>query len=335
MNLKDRMSSYMVKTEPTTKTSEDTMLRSRQQQQESILQMQLETIQRQSEEIQMLSSENSTLKKELQEKSETIVSLNDRIGTLNGADLVLQENRLLRKNNDELRLREQKATEEARATVSACEKKYRKKSADLQARIDAVKEQKQTYQRLTEEESERIDKLASEKADEAYRIKANSLHALTVSGVLYSILATILTAINSQRCLTDLSGVVHVIGSFFVALKNVAAAITDIIWTLTKFIPIDVIKYLIAGILVIVIYTIIFGGALSIVFFLLLLLISIYYTYCADLISVLVTLSSMALLVWLADNLSFISINLVVVFIIINAIYAGIRVLSHRRDPES
>ena len=115
--------------------SNDTMQNSNPLPQDSILQKQSETIQKQSQEIQELtstiqdmqsqmdriipelehlkkqgrpsdiekiqnlSSENSTLRKKLQEKSETIVSLNDRIGMLSSADLVLKEKERFQKKN--------------------------------------------------------------------------------------------------------------------------------------------------------------------------------------------------------------------------------------------
>lgn len=54
------------------------------------------------QENQMLLETISMLKKELQQKSETIISLNERIGTLNGSDLELKKARDLKRSAEEL-----------------------------------------------------------------------------------------------------------------------------------------------------------------------------------------------------------------------------------------
>ena len=158
MNLKDIKNSGL-KTTETEKpkenvrqpTSNDTMQKSNPLPKDSILQKQSETIQEQSAEILRLqtaleesSQELSYLKQngrpedslrismlesELQKKSGTIVSLNDRIGKLSGADLILKKNEQLEKENRGLFLSEQNAREEAAVTISNVKEEYSVKIA--------------------------------------------------------------------------------------------------------------------------------------------------------------------------------------------------------------
>ena len=85
------------------------------------MQSQSETIRRQAQEIRLLSSENLMMKKKLQEQSETIVALN-------GADKVLQENRMLEMQNSELR----KKASEAEAVAESEEKAEGEAESDPQ-----------------------------------------------------------------------------------------------------------------------------------------------------------------------------------------------------------
>jgi len=123
MNLRDRMNAGSQGASPTEigkkMDSSSITEKSSQQSKESIMQSQSETIRRQAQEIRLLSSENLMMKKKLQEQSETIVALN-------GADKVLQENRMLEKQNSELRKRASEAEAEAEAVKTSYKEKMDK-----------------------------------------------------------------------------------------------------------------------------------------------------------------------------------------------------------------
>ena len=376
----------------TKKNLNDTMINSNLQQQPSILQKQSETIQKQSQEmqkltntiqdmqsqmdrimpeleqlrkhgrpsdiekIQNLSSENSTLRKKLQEKSETIVSLNDRIGTLSSADLILKENERLEQSNKELRKREQNARSEASATVSAVKKEYQQKQAELQSSIDAANAKEFEARRLLAEEYTRIDNLAEAKVsstksslkrkyeenakkqmdshesrmktlESEYKAKTDCLYGLTFGGILYSFLATIFTAVHSPRFLEDILAVCRFIGEFISVLWQNASVLALAGWSLKEKIPYDVIDVIVPGLLAILGFLAIFLGVLALIGFGLYKVGKFYADFFADSLSALVALLSLALLVWFADSLSFITWNLIVVFIVIHAIYVFIRML--------
>ena len=372
--------------------SNDTMQNSNPLPQDSILQKQSETIQKQSQEIQELtstiqdmqsqmdriipelehlkkqgrpsdiekiqnlSSENSTLRKKLQEKSETIVSLNDRIGMLSSADLVLKENERLEQSNSELRKKEQNARNEASATGSAVKREYQQKQAELQSSIDAANARERQAQKQIDEESARIDALAESKVsrtksslkrkyeenaekqkdsherrmkklESEYKSKTDRLYGLTFGGILYSFLATVFTAINSPRFSEDILAVCRFIGGFFSVLWENASVLASAAWSLNEKIPYAVIDVIIAGLLAVLGFLAIFLGVLALVGFGLYKAGKFYTDHFADSLSVLVALLSLATLVWFADYLSFITWNLIVVFIIIHAVYIIIRMM--------
>ena len=308
------------------------------------------------ERIQSLSSENSTLRKKLQEKSETIVSLNARIGMLSSADLILKENERLKQSNSELQKKERDARNEATATVSAVKSEYQLKQAELQASIDAANARERQAKTQLDEESARIDALAESKfsrtktslkrkyeeiaeeqndsykhrmkmLEHEYKTQTERLYGLTFGGILYSFLATIFTAINSPRFSDDILDVCKFIGGFFSALWENASLPASAAWSLNEKIPFAVIDVIIPGLLAVLGFLAIFLGVLALVGFGLYKAGKFYTDHFADSLSVLVALLSLATLVWFADYLSFITWNLIVVFIIIHAVYIIIRMM--------
>ena len=308
------------------------------------------------ERIQSLSSENSTLRKKLQEKSETIVSLNARIGMLSSADLILKENERLKQSNSELQKKERDARNEATATVSAVKSEYQLKQAELQASIDAANARERQAKTQLDEESARIDALAESKfsrtktslkrkyeeiaeeqndsykhrmkmLEREYKTQTERLYGLTFGGILYSFLATIFTAINSPRFSDDILDVCKFIGGFFSALWENASLPASAAWSLNEKIPFAVIDVIIPGLLAVLGFLAIFLGVLALVGFGLYKAGKFYTDHFADSLSVLVALLSLATLVWFADYLSFITWNLIVVFIIIHAVYIIIRMM--------
>ena len=308
------------------------------------------------ERIQSLSSENSTLRKKLQEKSETIVSLNDRIGMLSSADLVLKENERLKQSNSELQKKEQDTRNEAAATVSAVKMEYQLKQAELQTSIDAANARERKAKKLLDEESARIDALAESKfsrtktslkrkyekiaeeqndsyehrmkmLEREYKGQTDRLYGLTFGGSLYSFLATVLTAINSPRFSDDILSACKFIGDFFSVLWESASLLASSAWSLNEKIPYAVIDVIVPGVLAVLGFLAILLGVLALMGFGLYKACGFYADLFADSLSVLVALLSLAILVWFADYLSFITWNLIVVFIIIHAVYIIIRMM--------
>lgn len=275
---------------------------------------------------------------------------------LSSADLVLKENERLEQRNSELQKKEQNTRNEASATVSAVKREYQQKQAELQSSIDAANARERQAKKQLDEESARIDALAEakvsgtksslkrkyeekvekqkdsherrmKKLESEYKAKSDRLYGLTLGGILYSFLATIFTAINSPRFSEDILAVCKFIGGFFSVLWENASVLASAAWSLNEKIPYAVIDVVVPGLLAILGFLAVFLGVLALVGFGLYKVGKFYADFFADSLSVLVALLSLAVLVWFADYLSFITWNLIVVFIIIHAVYVFFRML--------
>lgn len=345
MNLKDRMNSDSQQT-----NTQDTTPKSNPLSPALVMQKQSDTIRQQSVEIQTLSSENSELRKELQKKSEIIISLNEQLGTLSSADLILKENERLEQNNLELQQKLKKVKKEASDSISAIKMEYRNKQAKLQKNINDAFAKKKAAEELIEEENSRIDDLAERKItnikeqmveahekmesqnNTRYRCKVSALYIVTVFGVLYSVLLTMLTAVKSQRFLGDIISAASFIAGFITDLWKNAYSLASAAWSLHESIPYDVINVIIPGVLAGLGFVAVFGGILGGIGFLIYKIVRFYVDHFTDSISLLIVLIPLALLVCLADYLTFISWNLLLIYLIILASYTIIRMLVSKRS---
>lgn len=250
--------------------------------------------------------------------------------------------------------KEQNARDEASATISAVKKEYQQKQDELQSSIDAANAREQQAKAQMDEVYARIDALAESKVsstknrlereyekkaekqknshehrmrmlESEYKAKTACLNVLTYGGVVYSVIATVFTALNSTRCTRDIRAVCKFIGNFFSVLWKNAYMLASAAWSLNDNIPYSVIDVIVPGLLAIIGFLATFGGILVLIGLGLYKGGKIYLHNWADSMSVLVTLSSLALLVWFSEDLFFIKWNLIVVFIIINTIYVLIR----------
>ena len=233
---------------------------------------------------------------------------------------------------------------------------YQQKQSELQTSIDAANARERQAKLQIDEESARIDALAESKLsrtknslkrkyeeitekqndsyehrmkmlEREYKAQTDRLYGLTLGGILYSFLATVFTAINSPRFSDDILVVCKFIGGFFSVLWESASLLASTAWSLNEKIPYAVIDIIIPGLLAVLGFFVIFLGALALVGYGLYKAGGFYADLFADSLSVLVALLSLALLVWFADYLSFITWNLIVVFIIIHAVYIIIRMM--------
>lgn len=314
----------------------------------------LEELQRENEGLQeqisktqqttsQLSSENFVLKKELQKKSETIVMLNGQIEKLNGSDLVLQQNEKLVSQNRELQQNALKSREEAEATVSSIKREYAARKQELDQRIQLAVQQEQAareiennYKDKVAEEAKRITEKARAAAEQEYEKKTanaenkykeqrNAVYAVTLGSLLYGAFATLLTACNSDRFMTDTAAFASgfwtmLTGPVLVALEACKAA-----WCVKDMVPYQGLDVLGAGALVVIVFLLITGLTYGLTGYVVYEAAKFYYAEFWDLISVVVALVSMGILVWFADTLSFVSWNLILIWLLIHGIYVLIR----------
>ncbi len=302
-----------------------------------------EQISRAQQTTSQLSSENSVLKNELQKKSETIVTLNGQIGRLNESDLVLRQNEKLVKQNKELQQSARRSREEAEATVSSIKQEYASRMQELDHQIQQAVRQERAARDMeinnrdkVLEEAKRITEKARAATEQEYRTKAakaenkckekcNAVYAVTLGSLLYGAFATLLTACNSDRFTADTaafaSGVWEILtGPVWMALEACKAS-----WGVKNRIPYQGLDILAAGALVIIVFLLITGLIYGLTGYVVYEAAKFYHAEFWDLVSVVVALVSFGILVWFADALSFVSWNLILVWLLIHGIYVLIR----------
>lgn len=250
----------------------------------------------------------------------------------------------------------QSAEEDARARISAFEKEHKRKMKELQSCIDAantreaeaeaalsnelllidnsaeekIKKTKQSlktkYENIVEkhnrEHSTRIHELEKD-----YSAKTNRLSAMIFCSISYGIIVTVFTASNSTRFSNDVSSMFNFIINALIKLWDEAIVWVASAWSLKNNIPYSIINVLIPGILAILAFLIVFVGVILLIILTVFIIGSLYAKYFGDTLSAVVALVSLAIIIWFADSLAFISWNLIVVYILIQIIYVIARIL--------
>ena len=147
-----------------------------------------EQIQKLKQEMSENLSANSMLMSKLQQKSETIKSLNDEIGRFQESDKVLKENINLKLQNKEL----QEAKKKALTEVSKIKNAYAEKIRALDTKQWEIKNAKRNQNALIQR-----------KAEELYTVKKHTQQALNLSFLLYSCIITLFNAIRSETLRMD------------------------------------------------------------------------------------------------------------------------------------
>ena len=302
------------------------------------------------EKIQHLSSENSSLRKELQRKSEMIVSLNGQIEKLHGSDIILKQNEQLVRQNKELQRNAQDAREEAAAMILTVKRDYtvRLRALDNQIqeavqRENIARDMEVSYKEKVVEEAKRITekarasaeqeyRLRAAEAENGYKIKRKAVYGITIGSLLYCLLATVLTACNSMRIRADFSAFVSFLWTFTTEPVWMATEACKTVWSVKEIIPVQVLNVAIAVILVILVFLLIVGLIYGSIGFTIYEAGVFYHVKFWDLISCAVALSSMGILVWFADALTWFPWNLVLVWMVIHGGYILIRMIVSSRQ---
>jgi len=270
---------------------------------------------------------------------------NARIEKLSGSDLVWKQNEQLARQNRELQRRAQKARDEAAAEVSAAKKECSKKEQELERQLDKTlqrekkaREVEMEYnvridaeaKRITEgirEAAERACRRKTEEVENEYEKKRNAIYGVTVGSLLYGFFATILTACNSVRIEKDASAFVTILWRLISGPVPLAIEACKTIWKVRDMIPYQILGVLTAALLVILAFVLITGLIYGIVGFVVFETVRFYHTEFWDLASAVVALESLGILVWSADRLTWLTWNLVLVWLLIHSAYILIRMM--------
>ena len=178
------------------------------------------------------SSTVSILKNKIQEQADEIVSLNEWIGRLNGADLILKDNERLKAENSRLIKETESVVKQAHKEVDNEKQKLGRQAMELMETEKKVKAHQAKLDDMLANESEHIRKEAeimSEKTrkhyDRLYSKKSKELRAGYHARVaahegqlwgttMYGIMFTLLSALKSDVFRNDFAG-------FFIGFANI------------------------------------------------------------------------------------------------------------------
>lgn len=271
-----------------------------------------EQIQKLKQEMSENLSANSMLMSKLQQKSETIKSLNDEIGRFQESDKVLKENINLKLQNKEL----QKAKEKALTEVSKVKSAYAEKTRILDTKQWEIKNAKRNQNALIQR-----------KAEELYTVKKHTQQALNLSFLLYSCIITLFTAIRSETLRMDSMAFLTQTWNILraIALNVSKAAIRASEWGgRAEKLSLAIVLHNVLPLIVVLAALALFGF----IIYLFIGLGKIYKKYFWDKLSLFITFFSLAGIVFFADLIrNKIPINAIILFFLIQYIYIIIRLL--------
>lgn len=297
-----------------------------------------------SSEVYQLREAISELRKDNRQKSETIKSLNGRIGTLSESDNVLKQNAELKQKNSELQRSEQNARQEAKATVSAVKEQYANKQAELERKIASAEyreRQASTLEaNLSHQADTRAQKLAENKLKALqgeYEAKKRSLDSeyktLTVvyegfllGCLLYGVLVTLFTAVRSEAFISDFKTFFITIWHFIVWLVESLVSLGEWASQLGDMIPQPIVAFIVHWLLWIL-------ACIGLGIVIVILVLTGFFKWLewfkenqADLVALSVFLVSLALIIFFAEVFkAFLPVNLLLLLLLVQIVAMGIR----------
>ena len=243
------------------------------------------------------------LESELRKKSETIISLNGHIGRLSGADLILRENGSLKQQNEELQQKADAASAKASSVKEDCCKK-----------IAAEKN------RLKQKYNEKSHEL-----EENYSLKTALSYTITVISVLINALFFLFWGIKSERFSSDTKDALSLIGGLLSKVWDGAVYLASAAWSINEDHPYHVINIIIPGLLAAIGFVVFIGVITYLTGYIIYTGVKSYAEQFGDWLSAFVILVPLVILIMFADDLTFISWNLVLIYLIIQGIYLVLR----------
>lgn len=332
------------------------MLEETQDQNDSLLE-QMEAVKKKNseaqEEISRLSSENSLLQKTLRQKSGMIVSLNERIGTLQESDKVLEENLRLRKKNSELQEKNRRIKREAEAEVLAAKENYDTLADQFDNREQRIiKREKEIEYRIRAQDAE-VARLSEEKIhdrmrqmesdhqkrradlDRKYKRMQSRYAGIVFMAVAYGLLTTVITAIKTDVIVEDAISFADSIVKGLTGLYESAVKAGDFVSQIADHLPWELATDIMHLVLLVLTVAIVIGGVGFLAFFTVSSYIRFFREKQVDEITAWAVLMDMAVVVFLADEIrSIVSVNLILLFLLIIVVYSLIRAILQAENTQ-
>lgn len=288
--------------------------------------------------VQQTLSEKQELVSIVQQQKKKIADQAEQIEKLNGSDLVLKENDALKKLNEQLKREKQDAEKEADEVTAHIKAEYERKSEALEKNRREA-ENKLLFAKAVEEYQEGfIGKKAKELyasqekvLESVYKAKELALHGAFLTVLLYGVLSTVFAACRSKTFISDFKAFFVTTWGLVSKLWETALNGANTASQWGNIIPNEVLSMIISGVLMAIVFLLIFGGVLSCIGFFGYKLLRLYITKYADNISLAVVLVSLAVAVYFADFIrNAVPVNMLVLLLIVQCVYIGIRIaISH------
>ena len=327
MNLNDRRQSEKKEPEQSKKKIEETQNSNSTSQSLTIISKQKEVIENQQKKIAELSSIISMLKSELQQKSELIEKLNS-------ADLILKDNERLKEEIEKSKKSEERTKRDCEIKLSSYGAELIDKKNQAVDLIIHLKEEESVFKERELNMDNEILIKATELTDVAelgmqkeydikvasikdeYEQKKSAIYGVTLAAIIYGFVVTVLKLLSSDRMRNDIAVIFNNVYTFFREVVEANSEIIGDAWSLTNHQDNRACWILLAVFLIILVIVIqlaiaaVVSGAV---------LVFIFWAYSDgkfDFPMVITMLVSMILIVWVADRLTFVGWNLVVVWIL-------------------
>ena len=338
MNLNDRRQSEKKEPGQSKKKAEETKNLSDMFQNSMIISKLQEVIENQQKKIAELSSIISMLKSELQQKSELIEKLNS-------ADLILKDNERLKEEIEKSKKSEERTKRDCEIKLSTYGAELIDKKNQAVDLIIHLKEEESVFkERELNMDSEILIK-ATELTDVAelemqkeydikvasikdeYEQKKSAIYGVTLAAIIYGFVVTVLKLLSSDRMRNDIAVIFNNVYTFFREVVEANSEIIGDAWSLTNHQDNRACWILLAVFLIILVIVIqlaiaaVVSGAV---------LVFIFWAYSDgkfDFPMVITMLVSMILIVWVADKITFMSLNLVIIWLSMQFIVIVVRKL--------
>lgn len=235
--------------------------------------------------------------------------------------------------------REQEKLQKKLAQAEKLEQDASQKNAEIDRRISDLADERiadikrRLEQRCRDEEEKVKGKylLQEQRCKNDYEMREKAAESFTWGCLLFAMLATVFTAIQSTRFSHDLVEAFVFIGGILGGLGVSAWDLGKAAWSLHAQIQIPMLQIILPAILAALAFFLVIGIAAGLLGFPGYKIVSFYREHFADWISAYAAITELAFTVWFADMLSFVKLNLIVCMIVIHFIYIFFRMLVTRK----
>ena len=313
-------------------------LKKQNQDQAMIIEEKDETIQEQQKEMSESSSIISTLKNELQKKSE-------QIEKLNSADLILKDNERLKEEIEKSKKSEERTRRDCEIKLSAYGTELIDKKNQAVDLIIHLKEEESAFKERELNMDNEILIKATELTDAAelemkkeyeikvasikdeYEKKKSAIYDVTIAAIIYGFVVTMLKLLSSVRMRNDIAVIFKIIYTFLGEVVEANSIIIGDAWNLTNHQDNRAGWIALAVFLIILVIVIQLAIAVAVSGAFLVFILWAYSDGKFDFPMVITMLVSMILIVWVADKITFMSLNLVIIWLSMQFIVIVVRKL--------